>query len=287
MISSLDVIHELLTTIFSEIFSRSAKEICKYDVLLYLDDYYYYDMIKCVSEYINQIDNTSVIIKSDNFDNIFETFCEKRNYIIKNRNYSNDNEKRIDFLNEILSDLLCCIYNQEKNNKNIKKTKRKKIITKTYNNEIKGENWTQIEKYITDIGKLLNKKRCEGEHTENISEDMIKDILLNIKKEDFKNNDIIIKNKINTETLNLLNNLIEKHNNEYESRFYYLFLNNYLTIQTMFTSRLIDIHSQKVQNIIKKIIKIKTNTFKPLTIYNVLAFQYEQIKITKVHTLTE
>lgn len=49
----------------------------------------------------------------------------------------------------------------------------------------------------------------------------------------------------------------------------------------MFTSNMIYLYSYEIQNIIHKIIKMKINLYQPLTIYDVLAFQYDQIMFHK------
>lgn len=49
----------------------------------------------------------------------------------------------------------------------------------------------------------------------------------------------------------------------------------------MFTSPLVNIYSKEIQNIIKKIIEVKNNIYIPITIYDILSFQYEQIIFNK------
>ncbi|SPJ11541.1 conserved Plasmodium protein, unknown function [Plasmodium sp. DRC-Itaito] len=303
MITSINVIHELLTTIYCCIFSRKRKDIYKYDVLLYLQDYYYFDIIKRVSDDIKELDDDSITIEINSneyeiitngdkdcsffFNNTFENFCIHRGYdIIKDKRYSNEYEKRIDFLHELLCDLLCLLLNKnnekkekEKDEKknNIKKNmnyNKERVINKMYhnNNYLFKKSWETIQDILKEINVLNEKK-----YVEHINEENIKDIL-NIHKEKLiKNEDIIIKKNIDINKITLLNNLIEKYNNEYKFRFYYIFLNNYLTIQTMFTSNMIYIYSYEIQNIIQKIIKMKINLYQPLTFYDVLSFQYNQI----------
>ncbi|CRH02771.1 conserved Plasmodium protein, unknown function [Plasmodium relictum] len=266
MITSIDVIHELLTTIYYNIFSRNRNNINKFDVLLYLDDYYYFDILKKVSEDIKDLDNSSIIIEKEDFNTIFNNFSSRRNYIIKSKVYSNDNEKRIDFLHELLCDLLCLLYK----NKSIKKNR---IIPKIYNSG-KNEKWKNIENHLLSIAKLNNKNISK------INEKSMVDIL-DINIENFKNEDIIIQKKVNKDTEKILNTLIDKYNAEYELRFYYIFLNYNLTIQTMLTSNLVNLYSKEVKNIIKNVIEIKKEKYQPINIYDVLSFQYNQIKFNK------
>ncbi|KEG03936.1 conserved Plasmodium protein, unknown function [Plasmodium vinckei vinckei] len=277
MISSLDVVHELLTTIYWKIFSRKRNEIVKYDILLFIDDYYYFDVLNQVSRDINELDNKCKIIEDDNFNEIFTNFCKDRNYIIINKIYSNDNEKRIDFLHEICSDLLCLIYEDIKNNKNKNETKRR-TISKCVNNKCKKSTCLEgINKNLIEISNLINYVNKSNNY---INKNDIKNIL-DLKKMVFKNDDVIITSKINKEKENILTQILEKYNNEYELRYYYLFLNNMLTIQTMFTSPLVNIYSNEIKNIIKKIIEIKNDIYIPITIYDILSFQYEQIIFNK------
>ncbi|KAI4835052.1 hypothetical protein MKS88_005735 [Plasmodium brasilianum] len=293
MITSIDIIHELLTTIYCSIFSRNRKNILKYDVLLYLDDYYYFDILKKVSADIKEIDKDSFLIEEkQNFNAIFTDFCKRRNYIIKDKTYTNESEKRIDFLHEILSDLLCLLFQEGTVNasssgndgtigsgrRNNDKGKIQRVIHKTYNYEING-NWRKIENQLVEIESLSTHKK-RSNITDYMNENNVKEIL-NITKENFKNDDIIIKENINKDTEKILKSLIEKYNNAYELRFYYIFLNNYLTIQTMFMSPLINFHSKEIKGIIKKIIEIKNTKYYPITIYDILSFQYDQIKFYK------
>ncbi|CRG96981.1 conserved Plasmodium protein, unknown function [Plasmodium gallinaceum] len=266
MITSIDVIHELLTTIYYNIFSRNKSNINKFDILLYLDDYYYFDILKKVSEDIKDLDNSSIIIEKGDFNIIFNNFCTSRNYIIKDKNYSNDNEKRIDFLHEILSDLLCLLYKN-------KITKKKRVISKIYNSE-KNEKWKILENHLISIAKLNNKNILK------VSENNIEDIL-DINNESFKNENIIIQKKVNKDIEKILNTLINKYNAEYKLRFYYMFLNYNLTIQTMLMSHLINLYSKEVKDIIKNIINIKNERYEPINIYDVLSFQFDQIKFNK------
>ncbi|CAD2105572.1 conserved Plasmodium protein, unknown function [Plasmodium vinckei brucechwatti] len=277
MITSLDVVHELLTTIYYKIFSRKRNEIVKYDILLFIDDYYYFDILNQVSRDINELDNKCKIIENYNFNEIFTNFCKDRNYIIINKIYSNDNEKRIDFLHEICSDLLCLIYDHTKNSQN-KNGTQKRSISKCVNNKCKkSTNLEGINKNLIEISNLINYVNKSNDY---MNKSDIKNIF-DLKKMIFKNDDIIITNKINQEKENLLTNILEKYNNEYELRYYYLFLNNMLTIQTMFTSPLVNIYSNEIKNIIKKIIEIKNDIYIPITIYDILSFQYEQIIFNK------
>ncbi|SCM26720.1 conserved Plasmodium protein, unknown function [Plasmodium chabaudi chabaudi] len=277
MITSLDVVHELLTTIYYKIFSRKRNEIVKYDILLFIDDYYYFDILNQISRDINELDNKCKIIETTSFNEIFTNFCKDRNYIINNKIYSNDNEKRIDFLHEVCSDLLCLIYDHSKSNKNKNETK-KRTISKCVNNKcIKSVNLEKINKNLIEISNLIN---CINKPNDCMNKNDIKNIL-DLKKIIFKNNDIIITTKINQEKENLLTQILEKYNNEYELRYYYLFLNNMLTIQTMFTSPLVNIYSNDIKNIIKKLIKIKNDIYIPITIYDILSFQYEHIIFNK------
>ncbi|SCM25534.1 conserved Plasmodium protein, unknown function [Plasmodium chabaudi adami] len=277
MITSLDVVHELLTTIYYKIFSRKRNEIVKYDILLFIDDYYYFDILNQISRDINELDNKCKIIETTNFNEIFTNFCKDRNYIINNKIYSNDNEKRIDFLHEVCSDLLCLIYEHSKGSKNKNETK-KRTISKCVNNKCKKSvNLEKINKNLIEISNLIN---CINKPNDCMNKNDIKNIL-DLKKIIFKNNDIIITTKINQEKENLLTQILEKYNNEYELRYYYLFLNNMLTIQTMFTSPLVNIYSNDIKNIIKKLIKIKNDIYIPITIYDILSFQYEHIIFNK------
>ncbi|SOV79421.1 conserved Plasmodium protein, unknown function [Plasmodium sp. gorilla clade G3] len=316
MITSINVIHELLTTIYCCIFSRKRKDIYKYDVLLYLQDYYYFDVIKRVSDDIKELDDESITIEinsneyevitngdknSSFFNYTFENFCIHRGYdIIKDKTYSNEYEKKIDFLHELLCDLLCLLLNKNNekkkekdekknnssnndnsNNSNHKKTmnyNKERVINKMYhnNNHLFKKAWENIQDILKEIN-ILN----ENKYVEYINEENIKDILYIQKEKLIKNEDIIIKKNIDLNKITLLNNLIEKYNNEYKFRFYYIFLNNYLTIQTMFTSNMIYLYSYEIQNIIQKIIKMKLNLYQPLTIYDVLSFQYDQIRFHK------
>ncbi|SOV16991.1 conserved Plasmodium protein, unknown function [Plasmodium sp. gorilla clade G2] len=308
MITSINVIHELLTTIYCCIFSRKRKDIYKYDVLLYLQDYYYFDVIKRVSDDIKELDDDSITIEINNneyeditngntsssfFNSTFENFCIHRGYdIIKDKTYSNEYEKRVDFLHELLCDLLCLLLNKnnetkkendEKNNNNKKKNinyNKDRTINKMYHNDnyyLLKKSWEHIQDILKDINILNENKYVE----DNINEKNIKDILYIQKEKLIKNEDIIIKKNVDINKITLLNNLIEKYNNEYKFRFYYIFLNNYLTIQTMLTSNMIYLYSYEIQNIIQKIIKIKINLYQPLTIYDVLSFQYDQIVFHK------
>ncbi|ETB61851.1 hypothetical protein YYC_01660 [Plasmodium yoelii 17X] len=280
MITSLDVVHELLTTIYYEIFSRKRNEIVKYDILLFIDDYYYFDVLNKISRDINELDNTCTIIENTNFNEIFTNFCKSRNYIINNKTYSTENEKRIDFLHEICSDLLCLIYENGKNGKNGKNCKngQNRVISKCENNKNKeSKHLKTINKNLIEIYNLTN---YPNKPIDNMNKNDIKTIL-DSNKIKFKNNDIIIMEKINEEKENLLTKVLEKYNNEYELRYYYLFLNNMLTIQTMFTSPLVNIYSKEIQNIIKKIIQVKNNIYIPINIYDILSFQYEQIIFNK------
>lgn len=308
MITSINVIHELLTTIYCSIFSRKRKDIYKYDVLLYLQDYYYFDVIKRVSDDIKELDDDSITIEinsneyevilngdksSSFFNHTFENFCIHRGYdIIKDKTYSNEYEKRIDFLHELLCDLLCLLLNENNEKKGKEKEKEEKknnmnknmnynkerVINKMYhnNNHLFKKFWENIQDILKEIN-ILN----ENKYVEDINEENIKDILYIQKEKLIKNEDIIIKKNVDINKITLLNNLIEKYNNEYKYRFYYIFLNNYLTIQTMFTSNMIYLYSYEIQNIIHKIIKMKINLYQPLTIYDVLAFQYDQIMFHK------
>ncbi|VTZ71189.1 conserved Plasmodium protein, unknown function [Plasmodium chabaudi chabaudi] len=277
MITSLDVVHELLTTIYYKIFSRKRNEIVKYDILLFIDDYYYFDILNQISRDINELDKKCKIIETTSFNEIFTNFCKDRNYIINNKTYSNDNEKRIDFLHEVCSDLLCLIYEHSKGSKNKNETK-KRTISKCVNNKCeKSVNLEKINKNLIEISNLIN---CINKPNDCMNKNDIKNIL-DLKKIIFKNNDIIITTKINQEKENLLTQILEKYNNEYELRYYYLFLNNMLTIQTMFTSPLVNIYSNDIKNIIKKLIKIKNDIYIPITIYDILSFQYEHIIFNK------
>ncbi|CXJ25332.1 conserved Plasmodium protein, unknown function [Plasmodium berghei] len=277
MITSLDIVHELLTTIYYKIFSRKRNEIVKYDILLFIDDFYYFDILNQISRDINELDNKCEIIENKDFNEIFTNFCKNRNYIINNKIYFSDNEKRIDFLHEICSDLLCLIYENSKNGKSSKYNKNRNI-SKCLNNKCKeSKNLEKINKNLIEISNLTNYPNNSINY---MNKNDIKNIL-DSKKIKFKNNDIIITEKINQEKENLLTKAIEKYNSEYELRYYYLFLNNMLTIQTMFTSPLVNIYSKEIQNIIKKIIEVKNNIYIPITIYDILSFQYEQIIFNK------
>ncbi|GAW83720.1 hypothetical protein, conserved [Plasmodium gonderi] len=299
MITSIDLIHELLTTIYKSIFSRNRKDILKYDVLLYLDDYYYFDILKSVSEDIKELDPESCIIENDkDFNNIFTQFCECRNYIIKDKVYSNDNEKRIDFLHEILADLLCLLYHngKEKRDKKMKGSDKIRSITKRGHLEKGNMNWEKIKQELVQIENLTEEKgnvissgfeltsthELTGKRKENeyLDEKYLKHIL-HIQSKSMQNEDIIIKQKINKETEEILKKLIEKYNNEYELRYYYLFLNHYMTMQTMFMSPLINLHSDEMKSIVSKIIQIKNMIYQPITIYDVLSFQYDNIEFYK------
>lgn len=294
MIVSLETVHELLTTIYTKIFSKKRKEVNKYDILLYLDDHYYFDILKNVSKDINEIDKEFCVIEKENFDKIFDNIGKKRNYIILNKKYKTENEKRIEFLHEILCDLLCLLY----------KTKNKKVRTISKIYKCENNYWNTIESLLISIDELkrqngkvkdnsnnnscnssssviINNNNSNSNNNNAINENFINDLFKNISKENFKNKDFIITKELDKQTESTLNKLIKKYNEEYKTRFYYLFLNYYLTIQTLFLSPILDIYSDEIKHIISKIVNIKKEQYKPLTIHDILAFQYEHIQFNK------
>ncbi|GAB69173.1 hypothetical protein PCYB_146020 [Plasmodium cynomolgi strain B] len=114
----------------------------------------------------------------------------------------------------------------------------------------------------------------------NLDETYIRQVL-SIPKEDFQNEDIIIKQTVDKGTEEMINQLLEHLNVEYQMRYYYLFLNYYLTMQTLFMSPLIDLTSEELKKIVNKIVHIKRMTYPPVTIYDVLSFQYSSIAFFK------
>ncbi|ANQ11144.1 Uncharacterized protein PCOAH_00053350 [Plasmodium coatneyi] len=288
MITSIDVVHELLTTIYSSIFSRSSKDILKYDVLLYLDDYYYFDIVRKVSEDIKELDPDSCVLQGeDNFNEIFMQFNQSRNYIIKDKVYENENERRLDFLHEVLADLLCLLY--EKGNNGAKNVR---AITKRGHTNKENTNWERIKEELAQIEKLHGEHRKEAaagsppvatlstNPSGNLDETYIRQVL-SIPKEHLQNEDIIIKQTVDKGTEKKLMELLEHLNIEYQMRYYYLFLNHYLTMQTLFMSPLIDLTSEELKKIINRIVHIKTMSYRPVTIYDVLSFQYSNIAFFK------
>ncbi|CAA9991135.1 conserved Plasmodium protein, unknown function [Plasmodium knowlesi strain H] len=289
MITSIDVVHELLTTIYSSIFSQRSKDILKYDVLLYLDDHYYFDIIRKVSEDIKELDpDACVLQREDDFNKIFMQFNESRNYIVKDKVYENENERRIDFLHEVLADLLCLLYEKGKNG-----FKDVRVITKRGRHTDKeNTKWEKIKEELVQIEKLHGEQRKEATSEPplmamlssnpkgNLDETYIRQVL-SIPKEHFQNEDIIIKQSLDKETEKKINELLEHLNLEYEMRYYYLFLNHYLTMQTLFMSPLIDLTSEELKKIINRIVHIKRMTYQPVTIYDVLSFQYSNIAFFK------
>ncbi|KJP88721.1 hypothetical protein AK88_01602 [Plasmodium fragile] len=288
MITSLDVVHELLTTIYSSIFSRSSKEILKYDVLLYLDDYYYFDIVRKVSEDIKELDPDSCVVQSENnFNDIFMQFNQSRNYIIKDKKYESENERRIDFLHELLADLLCLLYVKGKNG-----SKDVRVITKREHTCKENTNWELIKEELAQIEKLRGEDRKEAvsgsppvatlstDPRGNLDETYIKKIL-SIPKEHLQNEDIIIKQTVDKGTEQMVKELLEHLNVEYQMRYYYLFLNHYLTMQTLLMSPLIDLTSEELRRIVNKIVQIKKIAYRPVTIYDVLSFQYSNIEFFK------
>ncbi|CAI7723685.1 conserved Plasmodium protein, unknown function [Plasmodium vivax] len=288
MITSIDVVHELLTTIYSSIFSRSSKDILKYDVLLYLDDHYYFDIVRKVSEDMKELDpDVCVLQGEDNFNQIFTHFSRSRNYIIKDKAYENESERRIDFLHEVLADLLCLLYEKGKNG-----SKDVRVITKRGHTDKENKNWELIKEELAEIEKLRGEHRKESASgsppvdtlttnpSGNLDETYIRQIL-SIPKEHFQNEDIIIKQRVDKGTEQMVSTLLDHLNGEYQLRYYYLFLNNYLTMQTMFMSPLIDLTSEELKKIVNRIVLIKGMTYRPVTVYDVLSFQYSDISFFK------
>ncbi|EUD66057.1 hypothetical protein C922_03527 [Plasmodium inui San Antonio 1] len=317
MITSIDVVHELLTTIYSSIFSRSSKDILKYDVLLYLDDYYYFDIVRKVSEDINELDPDLCVLQGeDDFNQIFMHFSRSRNYIIKDKAYENESERRIDFLHEVLADLLCLLYEKGKkgtkevraitkrghrekdtdkentDKENTDKENTDKENTDKENTYTENTTWERIKQELAQIEMLRGEHTKEGvsgsphvatlttNPSGNLDETYIRKVL-NIPKEHFQNEDIIIKQTIDKETEQMVNELLEHLNVEYQMRYYYLFLNHYLTMQTLFMSPLIDLTSEELKKIVNRIVHIKRMTYRPVTIYDVLSFQYSNISFFK------
>lgn len=264
MIVSLDITYELLTTIYYKIFSRNRKDVNKYDVLLFLDDFYYFDLLKGISKDIKELDNSFLEIDKKDFNIIFESVCTQRSYIALTKKYSSENEKRVELLYELLADLLCLLISN--------KSKKKREIEKVYFEE--EDNWSQIENVLKKIANTRNMK------INKINEDNMLEII-DVDTTQMKNNNFVIQKEINVNKKETLDLVIQKYNEEYKSRYYYMFLNYYLTMQTMFLSELINLYSEDVRNIIKEIIQVRNKQYKLLNIYDVLSFQFNQIQFNK------